>query len=110
MSKFVVMLEGSGVPIDAQTCARLGLGHDVRSLGFMTTRVVDAVGTELAVAAAIAQALAELRSGPLLNGIAIASIGEPEIKAMSVRKVAWWRAANTPTKGFSFYPEQGATH
>jgi hypothetical protein len=47
------------------------------SMGFMTTRVVDAAGVNIAIAAAIDHALAELRSGPLLNGVATGSFGVP---------------------------------
>jgi hypothetical protein len=46
-------------------------------MGFMTTRVVDAAGVNIAIAAAIDHALAELRSGPLLNGVATGSFGVP---------------------------------
>ncbi len=110
MSRFVVKLEGSGLLIDPATREQLGLGSTIRTLGFFTTRVVDAADVDRAIAAAIAHALAELRSGPLLNGAAIDSSGMPEVKATSVRRVSRWRPANSPTKGFTFYPEEGVTH
>lgn len=110
MGTYIVMLEGIGLRVDPQSRERLGLAREVGSLGFFTTRVVDAVGVDDAIADAIQHALAELRSTGLLDGIAIGSLGEPTIMVKSVRRSSWWRATRVPTKGFTFYPEPVPIH
>jgi hypothetical protein len=108
VGNFQLALTGRGLLIDAAAGEQLGLRQGVRSMGFMTTRVVDATGADLAVAAATNHTLAERRSGPLLKGVEIGSFGAPEVRAVSVRKVPWWRSASAPTKGFTSYSEHSS--
>jgi hypothetical protein len=108
VGNFQPALTGRGLLIDAAAGEQLGPRQGVRSMGFMTTRIVDATGADLAVAGAINHTLTELRSGPLLNGVEIGSLGTPEVRAVSVRKVPWWRSANAPTKGFTSYSEHSS--